>query len=232
VARKTPIEALPQHRHHGAHRRRQDHHDRAHPVLHRRQSHKIGEVHDGAATMDWMEQEQERGITITSPRPPASGRAWTAVPEHRINIIDTPGTSTSRSRWSVRCACSTARWWCSARWGCAAAVRDGVAPGQQVRRAAHRVRQQDGPRRRRLPARRRQIKTRLGANPVPIQLPIGAEDGFEGVDRPGQDEGDLLGRARRRAPSSSTRRFRRAQGVCDEAARATWSRRRPRRPTS
>ena len=55
-------------------------------------THKIGEVHEGAATMDWMEQEQERGITITSAATTASGRAWTShFPEHRINIIDTPG---------------------------------------------------------------------------------------------------------------------------------------------
>ena len=54
-------------------------------------SHKIGEVHDGAATMDWMEQEQERGITITLLLPPVSGWHGSAVPQHRINIIDTPG---------------------------------------------------------------------------------------------------------------------------------------------
>jgi elongation factor G len=67
-------------------------------------SHKIGEVHDGAATMDWMEQEQERGITITSAA--TTCFQWN---DHRINIIDTPATSTSPSRWSARCACSTAR---------------------------------------------------------------------------------------------------------------------------
>ncbi len=66
-------------------------------------SYKIGEVHDGAATMDWMEQEQERGgITITSLRPPASGtttRSTSSTPPR--------ATSTSPSRWSARCACST-----------------------------------------------------------------------------------------------------------------------------
>jgi small GTP-binding protein len=75
---------LSQLRHHGAHRCRQDHDDRAHPLLHR-QVHKIGEVHDGAATMDWMEQEQERGITITSA---ATTCFWN---DKRLNIIDTPG---------------------------------------------------------------------------------------------------------------------------------------------
>jgi elongation factor G len=79
-------------------------------------NHKIGEVHEGAATMDWMEQEQERGITITSA---ATTCFWTgmdrSLPQHRFNIIDTPGTSTSRSKSSVACACSTVRCSCSAR---------------------------------------------------------------------------------------------------------------------
>ena len=64
-------------------------------------NYKIGEVHEGAATMDWMEQEQERGITITSA---ATTCHWK---NHQINIIDTPVTSTSPSRWSARSACST-----------------------------------------------------------------------------------------------------------------------------
>lgn len=64
-------------------------------------SYKIGEVHDGAATMDWMEQEQERGITITSA---ATTTFWH---DTQINIIDTPGTWTSPSRWSVPCVSST-----------------------------------------------------------------------------------------------------------------------------
>lgn len=72
-------------------------------------SHKLGEVHDGAATMDWMAQEQERGITITSA---ATTCFWNGMqhnyPQHRINIIDTPGTSISPLKWSVRCACWTA----------------------------------------------------------------------------------------------------------------------------
>ena len=74
-------------------------------------SYKIGEVHDGAATMDWMEQEQERGITITSA---ATTCHWPLEDDdHTINIIDTPGTSTSPSRWSVRSACSTVPSRCS-----------------------------------------------------------------------------------------------------------------------
>ncbi len=84
-APRHPARRLPQHRHHGPHRCRQDDDDRAHPLSTPAISHKIGEVHDGTATMDWMEQEQERGITITSA---ATTCFWR---DHRINIIDTPG---------------------------------------------------------------------------------------------------------------------------------------------
>lgn len=73
-------------------------------------SHKVGEVHDGAATMDWMEQEQERGITITSA---ATTCFWQGMgkqfDEHRINIIDTLGTLTSPSKSSVLCVFSMVR---------------------------------------------------------------------------------------------------------------------------
>ena len=69
-------------------------------------THKIGETHEGAAVMDWMVQEQERGITITSA---ATTAFWNYMGnQYQINLIDTPDTSTSRSRWSVRCACWTA----------------------------------------------------------------------------------------------------------------------------
>ena len=80
-------------------------------------NHKIGEVHDGAATMDWMEQEQERGITITSA---ATTCFWKGMdmsfPEHRINIIDTRVTWTSQLKLSAPCACSMAHAWCIALW--------------------------------------------------------------------------------------------------------------------
>jgi len=68
------------------------------------ESHKIGEVDEGTAVMDWMEQERERGITITSAVTTISWR------DHRLNIVDTPGTWTSRPRCSDRSACWTARW--------------------------------------------------------------------------------------------------------------------------
>ncbi len=75
-------------------------------------SHKIGEVHDGAATMDWMEQEQERGITITSA---ATTTFWSGMskqfPEHRINVIDTPDTLTSQLKLNVLCVFLMVRVW-------------------------------------------------------------------------------------------------------------------------
>ena len=91
-------------------------------------SYKIGEVHDGAATMDWMEQEQERGITITSA---ATTAFWK---DHRINIIDTPGHVDFTVEVGVRLR----------RWR-GAAIGNCLAPGGQVRCAAHVFRQQDGP---------------------------------------------------------------------------------------
>ena len=70
-------------------------------------NHKIGETHEGESTMDWMEQEKERGITITSA---ATHCQWKG---RTINIIDTPDTWTSPLKWNVPCACSTVPWPCS-----------------------------------------------------------------------------------------------------------------------
>jgi len=146
-------------------------------------SHKIGEVHDGAAIMDYMEQEQERGITITSA---ATTCFWKGMdktfPEHRINIIDTPGhvDFTIEVERSLRVLDSAVALFCAV---------SGVQPQSETvwrqmnrysvpriafvnkmdRAGANFFRCID------------QIKTRLRGNPVPIQIPIGAEDGFEGV---------------------------------------------------
>lgn len=146
-------------------------------------SHKIGEVHDGAATMDWMEQEQERGITITSA---ATTCFWSGMenqfPQHRINIIDTPGhvdftIEVERSLRVLDGACAV---FCAV---------GGVEPqSETVWRQANKY---NVPRLAFVNKMDRsgadflrvieQIKNRLGSNPVPMQLPIGAEDAFEGV---------------------------------------------------
>ena len=147
-------------------------------------SHKMGEVHDGAATMDWMEQERERGITITSAATTCFWKGMDAShPEHRINIIDTPGhvdftIEVERSMRVLDGACMVYR---RGRRR-AAAVGNRVAAGEQVQGAAARVRQQDGPRQgANFFKVHDQMKQRLKANPVPIQVPIGAEEKFEGV---------------------------------------------------
>jgi len=146
-------------------------------------SHKIGEVHDGNATMDWMEQEQERGITITSA---ATTCFWSGMdkqfPEHRINIIDTPGhvDFTIEVERSLRVLDGTVAVFCAV---------GGVQPqSETVWRQATRynvprmafVNKMDrtGANFTRVV---KQIKERLGARPVPIQLPIGAEEDFEGI---------------------------------------------------
>ncbi len=146
-------------------------------------SHKIGEVHDGAAVMDWMEQEQERGITITSA---ATTCFWKGMDqqfeEHRINIIDTPGhvDFTIEVERSLRVLDGAVAVFCSV---------GGVEPQSetvwrqgnkyQVPRMAF-VNKMDraGANFFRVVT---QIRERLGANPVPIQVPIGAEENFEGV---------------------------------------------------
>ncbi|MGE0624639.1 MAG: elongation factor G [Pseudomonadales bacterium] len=146
-------------------------------------SHKIGEVHDGAATMDWMEQEQERGITITSA---ATTCFWKGMnqqfDEHRINIIDTPGhvDFTIEVERSLRVLDGAVVVFCGT---------SGVEPqSETVWRQANRyevprivfVNKMDRAGADFLRVVK-QIKQRLGANPVPVQLSLGAEEHFRGV---------------------------------------------------
>jgi elongation factor G len=146
-------------------------------------NHKLGEVHEGAATMDWMEQEQERGITITSA---ATTTFWKGMelsfPEHRINIIDTPGhvDFTIEVERSMRVLDGACMVYCAV---------GGVQPqSETVWRQANKygvprlafVNKMD-----RTGANffkvYEQMRLRLKANPVPIQVPVGAEEGFRGV---------------------------------------------------
>ncbi|MBW6475777.1 MAG: elongation factor G [Chromatiales bacterium] len=146
-------------------------------------SHKIGEVHDGAATMDWMEQEQERGITITSA---ATTCFWSGMDqqykEHRVNVIDTPGhvdftIEVERSLRVLDGACAV---FCAVggvepqsetvwRQGNKYKVPRMAFVNKMDRSGANFLRVVE------------QIRTRLGANAVPIQLNIGAEEDFKGV---------------------------------------------------
>jgi elongation factor G len=146
-------------------------------------SHKIGEVHDGAATMDWMEQEQERGITITAA---ATTCFWSGMdksyPEHRFNIIDTPGhvDFTIEVERSLRvldgaifvlCAVGGVQPQSETVWRQANKYHvPRLAFVNKMDRAGANFLKVVG-----------QLKSKLGATPVPLQLPIGQEDAFEGV---------------------------------------------------
>ena len=146
-------------------------------------SHKIGEVHDGAAVMDWMEQEQERGITITSA---ATTCFWNGMEkqfdDHRINIIDTPGhvDFTIEVERSLRVLDGAITVLCSVggvepqtetvwRQGNRYSVPRMIFVNKMDRTGANFLRVVD------------QARDRLGANPVPVQLPIGSEENFKGV---------------------------------------------------
>lgn len=146
-------------------------------------SHKIGEVHEGTAVMDWMVQEQERGITITSA---ATTCFWEGMdkqfPQHRINIIDTPGhvDFTIEVERSLRVLDSAVGVFCSV--GGVEPQTETVwrqATKYQVPRMGF-VNKMDRPGANFLRVVD-QVKSRLGSNPVPIQLPIGAEENFKGV---------------------------------------------------
>ena len=146
-------------------------------------SHKIGEVHDGAATMDWMEQEQERGITITSAATTCFWRGMDAqFDEHRVNIIDTPGhvDFTIEVERSLRVLDGAVVVLCGS---------SGVQP--QTETVWRQANKYEVPRMVFVNKMDRagadfmsvveQLKDRLGANPVPLQMTIGAEDEFKGV---------------------------------------------------
>ena len=158
-------------------------------------SHKIGEVHDGAATMDWMEQEQERGITITSA---ATTCFWKGMgdhfEEHRVNIIDTPGhvDFTIEVERSLRVLDGAVAVFCAV---------GGVEPqSETVWRQANKY---EVPRIAFINKMDRigadflrvvdQIRERLGGNPIPLQIAIGAEEEFKGVIDLISNEGSLLG---------------------------------------
>ena len=146
-------------------------------------NHKIGEVHDGAATMDWMEQEQERGITITSAATTAFWKGMAGnYPEHRINIIDTPGhvDFTIEVERSMRVLDGACMVYCAV---------GGVQPqSETVWRQANKYKV---PRLAFVNKMDRtganffkvydQMRARLKANPIPLQIPIGAEENFKGV---------------------------------------------------
>src|SRR6056300_81234 len=152
-------------------------------LLYTGRTHKIGEVHDGGATMDWMAQEQERGITITSA---ATTCMWKGMDqqfdEHRINIIDTPGhvDFTIEVERSLKVLDGAVVVFCGS---------SGVQPqSETVWRQANKY---EVPRIAFINKMDRagadflkvidQMKTRLGANAVPIQMTIGSEDDFRGV---------------------------------------------------
>jgi len=152
-------------------------------------SHKLGEVHDGAAVMDWMEQEQERGITITSAAtttswkyPITQGQTTSVTKEYNINIIDTPGhvDFTVEVERSLRVLDGAVALFCAV---------SGVEPqSETVWRQADKYRV---PRICFVNKMDRagadffnvvsEIKDKLGANPIPLQVPIGAEENFKGV---------------------------------------------------
>ena len=139
-------------------------------------TYKIGEVHEGTAVMDWMEQEQERGITITSAATTCSWR------EHASTSSTRPGTWTSPLRSSGRCACSTAPSPCSTRSPASSRSRrrsGGRPTSTACRASASSTRWTGSARTSSGPSSRSGSK--LQGNPVAIQFPIGAEDRFVGV---------------------------------------------------
>ena len=189
-------------------------------------SHKIGEVHEGTATMDWMEQEQERGITITSA---ATTCFWTREgTEHRINIIDTPGHVDFTMEVERSLACSRRR----------GRVFDGVAGVEPQSETVWRQADKYGVPRicfinkldRAGASFERSfdsILKRLGANAVAMQIPIGLEDQIQGRRRSDHDEGARSGTTRPRARNTRSRIFRLTCWKKPKPRAKSWSKRFP-----
>ena len=198
--------AHPQHRHLRAHRRGQDHDDRAHSVLHRhdpqdrRRARRRGHDRlDGAGTGARHHHHlRRRDLLLEADSRRRASSSFARWQDIRVNIIDTPGhvDFTAEVERSLRVLDGAIVVFCGVA---------GVQPqsetvwrqADQIRRAAHRVRQQDGPHRREFRARRvDDVREKLGANAWPILIPIGAEDQSHRPDRRGQPEGDHLQRRR------------------------------------
>ena len=184
-------------------------------------SHRIGEVHDGAAVMDWMEQEQERGITITSAATTCFWKGMSRkLPEHRINIIDTPGhiDFTIEVQRSLRVLDGAVAVFCSV---------GGVEP--QTETVWRQANKYGVPRIAFVNKMDRagadffrvleQIRERLKAQPVALQLPIGAEDTVRRRRRPRHDESDSLGRQDARDARHRERDPGRARGASARVSR-------------
>ena len=171
-------------------------------------NYKIGEVHEGTATMDWMVQEQERGITITSA---ATTCFWKAIhsgdgPSSSGSTSSTrPATWTSRPRSSGRCGCSTAPSRCSTPSPGSSRSRrpSGARPTATTSRASPSSTRwtASGPN---FPRCVEMMKTKLNAKPAPIQIPLGQRGGAPRRHRPRPDEGDRLQGRRRSAPSTTS----------------------------
>ena len=192
-------------------------------------SHRIGEVHDGAAIMDWMEQEQERGITITSAATTCFWKGMSQkLPEHRINIIDTPGhiDFTIEVQRSLRVLDGAVAVFCSV---------GGVEP--QTETVWRQANKYGVPRIAFVNKMDRagadffrvleQIRERLKAQPVALQLPIGAEDDIRGRRRSRHDESDSLGRQDARDARHRERDPGRARGASATSIAPSSSKRRP-----
>ncbi len=188
-------------------------------------TYKIGEVHEGAAVMDWMQQEQERGITITSA---ATTTRWR---DHWINLIDTPGPRGLHRRGRALPAGARRRGGrVRRRQRGRAPVRDRLAPGRQVPGPPDLLRQQDGPGRGRVPPHGGHDRRPPGRHPGRAPAPLGRGEQLPRRHRPGRDARPLLAQRRHGrgvgGPADPRRVHRAGRGVAPPAVRAAG---RPRR---